>query len=55
MGRTRAPRSRAANGATAWRVTGPNAYGDATTTQIQPDRTQAPSGVGRLMFFTTPV
>lgn len=41
------------NGATAWRVTAHGA-GGATTTRIQPTQTQTP-GIGRLMFFDTPI
>lgn len=41
------------NGASAWRVTAHNG-GMAATTRIQPDQTLQP-GIGRLMFFTTPV
>ena len=43
-----------ANGATAWRVTAQNAVTGATVTRIQPTQTLQP-GIGRLMFFTTPV
>jgi hypothetical protein len=43
-----------AGGATAWRVTAQNGAMGAAVTRIMPDQTLQP-GIGRLMFFTTPV
>ncbi|GAC1348165.1 MAG: hypothetical protein NVSMB18_35510 [Acetobacteraceae bacterium] len=46
--------SKAANGASAWRVTAQSAALGATVVRIQPDRTDM-TVAGRVMFFTTPV
>ena len=46
--------AKGANGATAWRVTAQNGAMGAAVTRIMPTQTLQP-GVGRLMFFTTPV
>lgn len=46
---------RGVNGASAWRVTAQNGGGaGATTARIMPDETLQP-GIGRVMYFTTPV